>query len=158
MWFALVTTGICVILAVVLHLAALRFQWRYARHRLMSLRGAGIVVMVLGCMVAHLLEIGVFALGLYVVAAWEGRAQLANEYLHENLDLWYYSAAFYTSLGADRPPTAGLRVLATCEALCGLMLITWTASFLFLLMQDAWGPEGTGGRNRGEPPPFQQKG
>ena len=39
-----------------------------------------------------------------------------------------YSAAFYTSLGEEKPPTAPLRLFVTCEALTGLILITWTAS------------------------------
>jgi hypothetical protein len=148
MWIALIATTACIILSIAIHWLALRSLWRYGRPRLISHSGHGIGVLVLGCIVAHLLEIGVFALGIFITAAWEGRMNLADEFHQENLDLWYYSAAFYTSLGADRPPTAGLRVLVTSEALMGLILITWTASFLFILMQEAWGSENQGGNKK----------
>jgi hypothetical protein len=144
MWIAIVAMGLCVFVVVVIHSLMLRFLWRYVRPRLKGLSGNGIGIMFFGCMIAHFAEIAVFTLGLFIAAAWEGETKLAlSAWNRENLDLWYYSAAFYTSLGADRPPTAGLRLFATSEALAGLMLITWTASFLFLLMQESWGAEST---------------
>jgi hypothetical protein len=51
---------------------------------------------------------------------------------------FYDSASAYTSLGTQQPPTTALRVLTAVEALTGLVLITWTASFLFLIMQRTW--------------------
>jgi hypothetical protein len=99
-------------------------------------------VMVLGCIVGHMLEIAIFAVGIYTLAAQhEDSKQVVSQLEYRHLEIWYYSAAFYTSLGADRPATAGLRVFTACEALVGLILITWTASFLFLLMQQTWNKE-----------------
>ena len=145
MAIAVLVTALSISLAIVIHWLAVRLLWRYGRPRLVAFGGHGIGILLLGCIVAHLLEIGVFALGIFIVAAWEGQMNLADEFRDKNLDLWYYSAAFYTSLGADRPPTAGLRMFVTSEALTGLILITWTASFLFILMQEAWGSGIQGG-------------
>jgi len=142
MAIALLVTALSITAAISIHWQGLSFLWRHVRPRLGSRGGHGIIVLVLGCIAAHLLEIGLFALGIFITAAWEGRIHLADEFQGKNLDLWYYSAAFYTSLGTDRPPTAGLRVFVAAEALTGLILITWTASFLFILMQAAWGNEG----------------
>ncbi len=139
MWIALIATCLCVLITINVHFLSLRFFWRSARPRLAQLPGNGIAALVIGCIVVHCVEIAVFAIGLFVAAVWEDATKLAlSGWNHENLNLWYYSAAFYTSLGADQPPTAGLRVFATSEALTGLILITWTASFVFLLMQDSW--------------------
>jgi hypothetical protein len=52
---------------------------------------------------------------------------------------YYYSAAVYTTVGfGDLIPTGGLRVLTSGEALLGLSLITWSASFTFVQMQRLW--------------------
>ena len=139
---AALVTALCMLTSVVIHLAVLRGLWRIGRARLSWLRGLGIAVMVLVCLIAHLAEICVFALGMFAVAALDGDFALALEgWRMRNLDLWYYSATFYTSLGAERPSDSGVRLFVACETLTGLILITWTASFLFLLMERAWGRE-----------------
>ena len=51
----------------------------------------------------------------------------------------YFSFACYTSLGiGDIVPVGGLRLLAGIEALNGLMLIGWSASFLLVEMRERW--------------------
>ncbi len=55
------------------------------------------------------------------------------------LDHLYFSAACYTSLGlGDLFPVGTLRLIAGVQALNGLILITWSASFAFLVMQRRW--------------------
>ena len=55
------------------------------------------------------------------------------------LDHLYFSTACYTSLGlGDLYPLGTLRLIAGVEALNGLILITWSASFAFLVMQRRW--------------------
>jgi hypothetical protein len=45
----------------------------------------------------------------------------------------------YTSLGiGDIVPVGNLRFLAGLETLTGLVLITWTASFMYIEMQRFW--------------------
>jgi hypothetical protein len=139
MGVAILAVCACIVGSILLHLYVLRLLWRWARGHLNSLSGIRLAALVIGCVIGHILEIAIFAIGLAAVALSEDNTRLAFEGLdHKQLDLWYYSAAFFTSLGEKRPPSGALRVLAACETLTGLVLITWTASFLFLLMQRSW--------------------
>jgi hypothetical protein len=64
--------------------------------------------------------------------------------LEGNFDgsLWdcaYFSFTTFTTLGfGDIQPTGDLRFLTGLESLTGLVLITWTASFLYLEMTRYW--------------------
>ncbi|MFT5173541.1 MAG: hypothetical protein ACI8W7_001718 [Gammaproteobacteria bacterium] len=50
-----------------------------------------------------------------------------------------YSAAVYTTVGfGDIVPIGTFKLLTGTEALVGLGLITWSASFTFFEMQAAW--------------------
>ncbi len=45
----------------------------------------------------------------------------------------------YTTVGfGDLVPAGALRMVSSTEALSGLALITWSASFTFLQMQRIW--------------------
>ena len=51
----------------------------------------------------------------------------------------YFSAVSYTSLGfGDVIPVGPMRYLAGLEALTGLTMIAWTASYSFLQMKHFW--------------------
>lgn len=66
----------------------------------------------------------------------------------------YFSAATYSSLGfGDVVPTGYLRLLAGSEALVGLCMIGWSASFIYLVMKEFWTlPHRPGGhRHRNTP-------
>jgi hypothetical protein len=55
------------------------------------------------------------------------------------IDCVYFSLTCYTSLGfGDLVPTGWMRFLAGIEALTGLLLIAWSASFMYLEMQKHW--------------------
>lgn len=52
----------------------------------------------------------------------------------------YFSAETYTTLGyGDVLPHGDLRLLAGLEALNGMLLIGWTASYTYLSMERFWG-------------------
>lgn len=51
----------------------------------------------------------------------------------------YFSAETFTSLGfGDVVPTGPLRLLVGVEALNGLLLIGWSASYIYLAMERFW--------------------
>ena len=55
------------------------------------------------------------------------------------LDAWYFSACTYSTVGyGDVSATGDLRILAGVEALVGFLMITWSASFSFYIMNHAW--------------------
>ena len=91
-----------------------------------------------GLFIAHIIEIWVFAGGYAIAYEWLSLGQL-----HPAPETWfdyaYYSAMVYTTVGfGDVLPVGAIRVLTMAEALAGLSLITWSASFTFLEMQRLW--------------------
>lgn len=55
------------------------------------------------------------------------------------MDGAYFSFTMFTALGfGDIYPFGDIRYLIGLESLTGLVLITWTASFLFVEMQQYW--------------------
>jgi len=97
-----------------------------------------IVLGVLGALSAHALEVWVFACAYYVQLQRNWGSFQGN--LHDKfLDYVYFSFTTYTTLGfGDIEPHGDLRYLSGIEALTGLVLITWTASFLYLEMNRNW--------------------
>lgn len=54
----------------------------------------------------------------------------------------YFSFSNYSSLGyGDLVPSGPLRFMAGMEALTGLVLIGWTASFMYSQMPRVWEPK-----------------
>lgn len=98
-----------------------------------------IVVGVFVALTAHAIEVWVFAIAYFFMQKTEGWGKLTGAFDGSLLDSAYYSFTTYTTLGfGDIVPTGGIRYLTGIESLTGLVLITWTASFLYLEMQRYW--------------------
>ncbi len=96
---------------------------------------------VLGALTGHLVEIALFGTAFFLLTGSKRFGTIAGT--AENTlnwgDCFYYSSVTYTSLGfGDLTPTGMLRLLSAVEVLTGVVLVAWTASFLFLVMQKAW--------------------
>jgi hypothetical protein len=86
---------------------------------------------------AHLLEAFVFAVGLQFLIR-SGLGQIHGAAGHFS-DAVYFSLVTYSSLGiGDLYVTGPMRFMAGIEAITGLVLIAWTASFTFYEMQRFW--------------------
>jgi hypothetical protein len=94
-----------------------------------------LIAAVIGALFAHILEILLFGFGYYLAQAadlGELRHFADDAPRREWRDCVYFSFVTYTTLGyGDIFPAGALRFLAGVEAITGLVLITWTASFLF---------------------------
>ena len=101
-----------------------------------------IVIGILGALFAHALEVWLFAFAYYVLVRTESFGSFVDtsgEQLNQLDECVYFSFVTYTTLGyGDVIATGPLRFLAGMESLTGLVLITWTASFLFIEMQQYW--------------------
>ena len=126
-----------VVLCVYVHLTTLRLLNDRVLPRFQRHSRTAVGMMVLVALVAHLLEIWIFALTILVVGSLSD-TQFAEELQLDGFDAFYYSAVSYTSMGAEPLHEASLRILTAIEALTGLILITWTASFIFIVMQRTW--------------------
>ncbi len=88
---------------------------------------------------AHILEIFLFALAYYMMLKHFGVGHLQGAFDGTFFDCFYFSFTTYTSLGfGDITPDGWIRFTVGVEALLGLMMITWTASLLYLGMQRQW--------------------
>jgi len=100
---------------------------------------AKLVVAVLGCFVGHGAEILLYGAGYWLLIATAGHGTLGGSATPDLGSALYFSAETYTSLGfGDVVPSGPVRLLAGVEALNGLLLIGWSASFLYLEMERYW--------------------
>ncbi|MGV8916559.1 MAG: potassium channel family protein [Pseudomonas sp.] len=98
-----------------------------------------IVFGVLGALTAHAVEVWCFALVYFLMIAAGGWGTLEGKFDGTLMDCVYFSFTTFTTLGfGDIEPVGNLKYLTGLEALTGLVLITWTASFLFIEMQKYW--------------------
>ena len=96
-----------------------------------------IILPVLLAVFAHLVEIIIFALRWQVMLSY-GIIEFSNP-SPTFLDLIYFSGATYTTVGYGDIYLLGQgRVIAVLEAVTGLVLIAWTASFTFYEMNRHW--------------------
>jgi hypothetical protein len=103
-----------------------------------------LIFVILGAFGAHFLEILLYGAAYWVLATWFDIGNMGQTGpLHFSRCL-YFSAETYTTLGyGDVLPHGDLRLLAGLEALNGMLLIGWTASYTFLSMERFWdrGPD-----------------
>jgi hypothetical protein len=104
-----------------------------------------LIFVILGAFCAHFIEILLYGGAYYVLATCFDIGSMGQTGpLHFSRCL-YFSAETYTTLGyGDVLPHGDLRLLAGLEALNGMLLIGWTASYTFLSMERYWGrgPDG----------------
>ena len=107
-----------------------------------------ILVVIAIAFVRHALEILLYGIAVYLLVAHGGAGELAGASDSLFSTSLYFSAEPYTSLGfGDVTPNGPIRLLAGVEALNGLLLIGWTASFTYISMERFWNTQGSGGNS-----------
>ena len=138
MFITLFVTALIVALAVLIHFQALGWLSAFMMSPHSRFRLALLVCM-LGAMVAHVIEIWVFGLGYCYLTESGQFGSLEGGFTHTLADCGYYSIVTYTTLGfGDLIPKGHIRILTGMESLTGLLLITWTASFMYIQMKRGW--------------------
>ncbi|HEC04913.1 MAG TPA: two pore domain potassium channel family protein [Thiothrix sp.] len=138
MFVALLINSVIVAITVMIHYEAL-FQMTVAIQKIKVKHRFRIVLGVFGSLLAHVVEIWVFAIAYYFMHSNEGWGHLEGNYNGSLIDSAYFSFTTFTTLGfGDIAPYGELRFLVGIEAVTGLVLITWTASFLYVEMQRYW--------------------
>lgn len=136
---------VAVALAIILVLATASFHYAVLRWlsggmaRIAMRATRRVLCIVFLVILAHIAEVllyaGTYALSAEVfgIGSFSGLAVVAP------LDFLYFSIVTYTSLGlGDVFPDGHLRFIAGVEALNGLLLIAWSASFIYLAMGRLW--------------------
>ena len=141
----LITVGL-IILCVLIHYEALiTISWWV--EKLPALRRMRMILVILGIMTAHLVEIWVFALGYLGLSSLNLGALLHGDLSLGILDIVYFSGVTFSTVGyGDVVPQGPARFMSAMEALTGLVLISWSASFTYFEMQHFWRQRGSRGR------------
>jgi hypothetical protein len=116
-----------------LHQITLLMPKMQIRHRFRIVMGVFVAL------TAHAAEVWIFAYSFFLMHKSEGWGYLVGNFNGTFMDCVYYSFTTFTTLGTgDIVPHGDLRYLTGLESLVGLVLITWSASFLYLEMTRYW--------------------
>jgi len=98
-----------------------------------------LLVVIVAAFCAHAVEMCVYGAALYLLIE-QFRIGSLDGAIHVSLlNCLYFSAETYTSLGfGDLTPVGPVRLLAGVEALNGLLLIGWSASYTYIAMERFW--------------------
>lgn len=135
----MVLATLCAVcICVLLHYEVLNFlSTRLARMR--AQRRRRVLFAILGVLSVHVAEIWIFGLFYVGLLAWPRFGSTQTD-IGATFDRIYLSAMTFTTVGAGEAYAlmGPIRFLAGTEALTGLVLITWSASFTFLEMARFW--------------------
>ena len=136
---AAITVTILVALTILTHYEALRLtstvipelDWIKPRGR--------VVLVVFVCFGAHTIEVWLFAVAYYFFVDVFALGGFGGVHHGTFMDDIYFSAVTYTSIGfGDVYPLDNVRLITGVEALVGLLMIGWSASFTYLAMTKFW--------------------
>jgi hypothetical protein len=127
-----------VVTTVLIHFECLRILWE--RVPALAIRNRfKMLVIVFGTFVAHTLEVWCYAVAYWLFDRLSAAEMFGGEWPGNFLGYLYFSTVSYTSLGlGDMYPLGPVRLITGIEALNGLVLIAWTASFTYLSLQRYW--------------------
>ena len=94
---------------------------------------------VLGVLALHVIELWLFGATFWGLGQISGTGHVVGAAPLGLLDAVYTATMSYTTVGfGDVVPVGAIRFLAGTCALTGFVMITWSASFLFLEMERFW--------------------
>ena len=137
---AMALAGCMVVACILIHYEVMRATADFLLPRLTIVpRRAHVAFGMCACFAAHTIEVWLFAAVYFLLSAVTSSG-FADEGQRQFLDYLYFSSETYTSLGFGEITLLShhLRLLAGVEALTGLVLIAWTATFNYFLMERYW--------------------
>ena len=138
MHLVILVNTLIIALAVLIHYEFLH-QLTLLMPRLQMRHRFRIVLGVFTALTAHTVEIWLFGLFYFLMNRAVNWGHLQGNFDGSLMDCVYFSFTTYTTLGfGDIVPMGDMRYLVGLESLTGLVLITWTASFLYLEMTRYW--------------------
>jgi ion channel len=137
MFLALLLAAFLVAANILVHYEMLRLMSAYVPGLPIAVR-LKVLVVVLGCFVAHTVEVWLYALA-YLLIDRAGIGSLQGQVDESFADFLYFSATSYSTLGfGDVYPTGALRLISGIEGINGLFLIAWSTSFTYFVMDRLW--------------------
>ena len=137
MFSAIGLSALLVTINIFVHYEVLRFLSAYVPKLGLAVR-VKVLVVVLGCFVAHTIEVWLYALS-YMLISRTGLGSLKGQVEGDFADYLYFSATSYSTLGfGDVYPIGALRLVSGVEGINGLFLIAWSTSFTYFVMDKLW--------------------
>jgi Ion channel len=136
---AAIAVTILVALTILVHYEVLRLTSAVVPE-LAEIRPRGrVVLVVFACFAAHTIEVWLFAVAYFLFVNVLGLGSFGGTHQGAIVDYVYFSVVTYTSLGfGDVYPIGNVRLISGVEALVGLLMIGWSASFTYLAMVKFW--------------------
>ncbi|TGP95484.1 MULTISPECIES: ion channel [unclassified Mesorhizobium] len=98
-----------------------------------------LLVVIFGALAAHAFEITIYSFVFWELHGYGLLGRIVGEVSGGWIDFLYFSITNYTTLGVgDIRAEGSIRLIASSEALTGLVLLSWTASFTYLSMENFW--------------------
>jgi len=95
-----------------------------------------VLVAIFATLAAHAFEMTLYGLAFYLLVRHADVGGLTGRIAPTLVTCLYFSAETYTSLGfGDLTPSGPIRLMAGAEALNGLLLIGWSASYAHIVME-----------------------
>jgi hypothetical protein len=143
MFLAMIVSLVLVSSTILVHYEALRLISLSLPKLTMVRPRARIVFVIFAAFAAHTVEVYVYAIAYWLLEAHYGFGNVIAPGIAASplafTDVVYFSIITYTSVGfGDVVPLGGLRLISGVEALNGLLMIGWSASFTYLCMQELW--------------------
>jgi hypothetical protein len=139
MFAAAVAAIILVTIMILLHYEVLRLVSRLLPEVFGLHPRTRVVLVVFSCFAAHTVEVWLFGFAYYLFVDVLNLGAFGGVHSGTLFDYVYFSAVTYTTLGlGDVFPIENVRLIAGVEALTGLMLVGWSASFTYLAMEKFW--------------------
>lgn len=131
----LISTLFLIALTTVMHFEVLQLL-NAALPRLRVRPRSKVLVAIFTALVAHAIEMAAYGLAFYLLVRHADVGALTGRLAPSLITCMYFSAETYTSLGfGDLTPIGPIRLMAGAEALNGLLLIGWSASYAHLVME-----------------------
>ena len=90
----------------------------------------------------HVAQIWIFGTMIFALLLWPACGSIAGPQSAGFLDCLYLSAVSFSTVGfGDVAPVGAIRFFVATEALGGLILIAWSASFTYIEMEKFWRAE-----------------
>jgi Ion channel len=136
---AMIASVVLVLVTILIHYEVLRVTSEHLAELPIPPRFNVLVVM-LAVFTAHTIEVWLYGAAYWVLSGHYGLGGFGGTDVTGGFeDSLYFSAVTYTSLGfGDLFPVGHFRLLSGVEALNGLVLIGWSASFTYLTMAEFW--------------------
>jgi hypothetical protein len=131
--------SLLVSIAAVIHYEVLRLLWVMIPKLITIKHRLRVIIGVFGTICAHILEVWLFGIAFYLMLSYGDFGSLEGNFDGSLMDCVYCSITNYTTVSyGDIKPFGNLRFTAGIEAITGLSLITWSASFMFMEMMKFW--------------------